>query len=57
MGNATSPYIIHGLKTAGQGGVGGHQQVFNLQEIYDINQQGLGETIYQNDELQPQQPA
>ena len=43
------PYIIHALKTAGQGGIGGHQQIFNLQKIDDINRQGLAETIYQKE--------
>ena len=51
------PYIVHALQTAGQDGIGGHQQVFSLQKIDDINLQGLGETIYQNGELKPQQPA
>lgn len=51
------PYIIHALKTAGQDGIGGQQQVFSLQKIDDINRQGLGETIYQNGELLPQKPA
>ena len=51
------PYIIHALITAGQNGIGGHQQIFNLQKIDDINQQGLGETIYQKGELLPQEPS
>jgi CRISPR/Cas system endoribonuclease Cas6 (RAMP superfamily) len=51
------PYIVHALQTAGLDGIGGHQQIFNLQKIDVINQQGLGETIYQNGELKPLQPA
>ena len=51
------PYIVHALQTAGQTGIGGHHQVFSLQKIDDINQQGSGETIYENGELKPQQPA
>ena len=51
------PYIVHALQTAGQNGIGGHQQIFNLQKIDDINRQGLGETIYRNGELKAQQPA
>ena len=51
------PYIVHALKTAGQNGIGGHQQVFSLQKIDDINLQGLRDTIYQKGELLPQRPA
>ena len=51
------PYIVHALQTAGLDGIGGHQQVFSLQKIDDINLQGPGETIYQNGELKPQKPA
>lgn len=51
------PYIVHALQTAGQDGIGGHRQSYNLQKIDDINRQGLGETIYQNGELKPQQSA
>ncbi len=51
------PYIIHALQTAGLDGIGGHQQIFSLQQIDDIDLNGLGETIYQNGELKPQQPA
>ncbi|WP_411726352.1 CRISPR system precrRNA processing endoribonuclease RAMP protein Cas6 [Methyloglobulus sp.] len=51
------PYIVHALQTAGQNGIGGHQQVFSLQKIDAINRLGLGKTIYQNGELKPQSPA
>jgi hypothetical protein len=51
------PYIVHALQTAGLNGIGGHQQVFSLQKIDDINLQGLGEIIYQNGELKSLQPA
>lgn len=51
------PYIVHALQTAGLDGIGGHQQIFSLQKIDDINLQGLKDTIYQNGELKPQQPA
>jgi hypothetical protein len=51
------PYIIHALQTAGLEGIGGHQQVFKLQKIDDIQPEGLGETIYQNGELKPLQLA
>ncbi len=51
------PYIVHALQTAGQDGIGGHQQIFNLQKIEDIDRQGLNQIIYQNGELRPQQPA
>ena len=47
------PYIVHALQTAGQTGIGGHHQVFNLQKIDDINQLGSSETIYENGELKP----
>lgn len=51
------PFIVHALQTAGQNGIGGHQQVFILQKIEDINLQGLNQTIYQNGTLNPLQPA
>jgi len=47
------PYIVHALKTAGLDGIGGHQQIFDLQKIDAIDNQGLSETIYQNGELKP----
>lgn len=51
------PYIVHALQTAGNDGIGGHRQIFRLQKIDDISQEGLGETLYQNGELKSSQPA
>jgi hypothetical protein len=51
------PYIVHALKTAGQDGIGGRRQVFELLKIDEIDLQGNARTIYQNGELQPQQQA
>jgi hypothetical protein len=51
------PYIIHALQTAGRDGVGGHQQLYTLQKITDIDFQGIDRLVYQNGELKPQQQA
>lgn len=51
------PYIVHALQTAGNDGIGGHRQIFRLQKIDDINQEGFGETLYQNGGLKAPQPA
>ncbi len=51
------PYMVHALQTAGRAGIGGHKQVFSLQTIASINDQGTAETIYKNGELKPSQPA
>ena len=51
------PYIVHALQTAGLDGIGGHQQVFSLRKIDNINLEQLGETIYQNGVLKPHQSA
>jgi hypothetical protein len=51
------PYIVHALQSAGQEGIGGHRQIFELLKIDDIDLQGSAQTIYQNGELQPQQQA
>lgn len=47
------PYIVHALQTAGLDGIGGHQQVFRLQKIDEINGPEPNETIYHNGELKP----
>ena len=51
------PYLIHALQTAGQDGIGGQRQVFNLISIAEIDFNGVTQTIYQNGELQPLGPA
>ncbi|WP_370527058.1 CRISPR system precrRNA processing endoribonuclease RAMP protein Cas6 [Methylobacter sp. BlB1] len=51
------PYIVHALQTAGNDGIGGHQQIFSLQKIDDIDPEGVGETIYQHGELKSLQSA
>ncbi|MDO8940711.1 MAG: CRISPR system precrRNA processing endoribonuclease RAMP protein Cas6 [Methylicorpusculum sp.] len=48
------PYFIHALQTAGRSGIGGHQQLFNLQKVDDISLTGHYLTIYENGELKPQ---
>lgn len=50
------PYIVHALQTAGQEGVGGHRQQFCLRKIDDIDFQGNASPIYQDGELQTQNP-
>ncbi|MEY3879207.1 MAG: hypothetical protein RIQ94_2 [Pseudomonadota bacterium] len=51
------PYLIHAFKTAGQTGIGGHRQVFNLHQVDDINSTGQASALYHNDELNPALPA
>lgn len=51
------PYIVHALQTAANNGIGGHRQLFALHKIDDIDPQNNNQTIYQNGELLPQQPA
>ena len=50
------PYIVHAFKQAGQHGIGGRQQVFNLVQVDEINQRGEAETIFDNGELNPLKP-
>lgn len=51
------PYLIHALQTAGKEGIAGQRQVFELTQIDDVDCQGNVLCIYQDGELQPQQPA
>ena len=51
------PYIIHALKIAGEQGIGGHRQIFNLEKVDDINQYGEAEVLYELETLKPQLPA
>lgn len=51
------PYIVHALKMAGNDGIGGHRQIFSLQQIDDMSPEGSDETIYRHGELKPLQPA
>jgi hypothetical protein len=51
------PYIVHALSIAGSEGIGSQQQVFSLQKIDDLNEHGIGKTVYENGELKPQQAA
>ena len=51
------PYLVHALKTAGQQGIGGHRQVFNLVKVDDINQHGKAVVLYEHEQLNPQLPA
>jgi hypothetical protein len=51
------PYIVHAFQTAGQEGIGGHRQIFELLKINDIDLLGNARIIYQNGELQPQEQA
>ncbi len=48
------PYIVHALLKAGQDGIGGQRQVFNLLKIDEINMKGSLTTIYQAGELAAQ---
>jgi CRISPR/Cas system endoribonuclease Cas6 (RAMP superfamily) len=48
------PFIIHSLQKAGQDGIGGHRQLFELLSIDEINTKGSRKTIYLAGELTPQ---
>lgn len=50
------PYIIHALQTAGQEGVGRQRQSFRLDKIDEVDFQGQTHTIYQQGQLQTQEP-
>lgn len=51
------PFIIHAFQKAGQDGIGGHRQQFELIKIDEINATGSKKTIYKAGELTPQNPG
>lgn len=51
------PYLIHALQKAGEQGIGGQRQVYNLQTVEDIDPAGKTTGIYQQGDLKIPQPG
>lgn len=58
FGNALRyfPYLLHAFEKAGKLGVGGKQQLFQLQQVRSIGEQGRGSIVYQGETLRPLSP-
>lgn len=51
------PYLIHALQMAGNEGIGGKRQIFELLQIDELDDQGGCRCIYKDGALQAQSPA